>query len=46
MDSRFRGNDRWAGMTVGEDDGRAGIVEGGNDRWVGMSVGGDVGGWE
>ena len=25
MDSRFHGNDRWVGMSVG-----------GNDRWVGM----------
>ena len=31
VDSRFHGNDRWAAMAVGEDDGRAGMVERGND---------------
>ena len=41
VDSRFRGNDRWAAMAVGGDDGRAGMVEGGNDRWAGMVEGGN-----
>ena len=39
VDSRFRGNDRWAGMTVGGNDGRAGMVEGGNGGWAGMTEG-------
>ena len=33
VDSRFHGNDRWAAMAVGGDDGRAGMSAGGNDRW-------------
>ena len=29
VDSRFHGNDRWAGMAEGGDDGRAGMTGGG-----------------
>ena len=40
MDSRFRGNDRWAGMVVGGSDGWTGMVEGGNGGRRGSAEGG------
>ena len=39
VDSRFRGNDRWAGMGVAGSDGWVGMVERGNDGRVGMTEG-------
>ena len=40
VDSRFHGNDGWAGMVVGGSDGWAGMVEGGDDGCRGSAEGG------
>ena len=37
VDSRFRGNDRWVGMTEGGNDRWVGMTEGGHDGWAGMA---------